>query len=64
MKLSMKGLLMHRQTKGAETDRPFLQMIKPALYSTLILPCGDVTLFPALVRSCFQLNEQRRIQMI
>ena len=23
--------------KGAETDRPFLQMIKPALYSILIL---------------------------
>jgi len=36
VKLSMKWLLRHRQTKGAETDRPFLQMIKPALYSTLI----------------------------
>jgi len=27
VKLSMKWLLRHRQTKGAETDRPFLQMI-------------------------------------
>ena len=34
VKLSMKWLLRHRQTKGAETDRPFLQMSNPALYST------------------------------
>ena len=36
VKLSMKWLLKHRQTKGAETDRLFLQMIKPALYSTQV----------------------------
>ena len=34
VKSSMEWLLRHRQTKGAETDRPFLQMVKPALYST------------------------------
>jgi len=38
VKLSMKWLLRHRQTKGAETDRPFLQMSNPALYSTLNCP--------------------------
>ena len=37
VKLSMKWLLRHRQTKGTETDRPFLQMSKPVLYSTFIL---------------------------
>ena len=34
--LSMEWLLRHRRTKGAETDRPFLPMRKPALYSTRI----------------------------
>ncbi len=33
VKLSMKRLLKHHQTKEAETDGPFLQMTKPALYS-------------------------------
>jgi len=31
---SMARLLRHRQTKGAETDRPILRKLESALYST------------------------------
>jgi hypothetical protein len=32
---AMVRLVRHRQTKGAETDRPGLMLQQPALYSTL-----------------------------
>ena len=31
---AMVRLMRHRQTKGAETDRSWLSLDKPALYST------------------------------
>ena len=36
-------ILRHRQTKGAETDRPGLKSPEPALYSTQIHKDRDTT---------------------
>jgi hypothetical protein len=39
-KAAMAGLLRHRKTKGAGTDRPGLKPQQPTLYSTHVLTCS------------------------